>query len=144
MEARVGYGKMRTSRRPSGTSLQDRANQWKFTWETCCSVPLLNSCGSVSLPASTPMSRTRTADTAHRSVSFCECGRWKPARTPLSATRTREPDAEEAESTESGVALPRHIRHTLEPRQVSLLEDRRSALQVQQVRQRERLIPDPY
>jgi hypothetical protein len=39
-------GKMRMSRQLSSTSFQDKANQWKFTWGTGCSVPLLYSRGS--------------------------------------------------------------------------------------------------
>src|SRR5437867_623713 len=50
MKARDGYGKMRTSRKLSATSFRDKANQWKFTCEICCSVPLLYSRGSGSLP----------------------------------------------------------------------------------------------
>ena len=45
-----GYGKMRTSRKLSVTSFRDKANQWKFTWETCFRLPLPYGHGSLRLP----------------------------------------------------------------------------------------------
>src|SRR4051812_19336687 len=48
MEGRDGYGKMRTSRKLSATSSRGKANQWKFTWKTCGSIPLPHGRGSVS------------------------------------------------------------------------------------------------
>ena len=40
------YGKMNTSGNLSDMFFQDRVNQWKFTWQVCCSPPLRHSRGS--------------------------------------------------------------------------------------------------
>src|SRR5665213_1033785 len=55
MAVRDGYGTMTKSRKLSGTSSRGRANQWRFTRQNCCNVPLPHGHGSA-LPASTATS----------------------------------------------------------------------------------------
>ena len=61
--AHDGCGRTEMSKRPSDTSSRGKANPWKFTGRSGCSVLLLYSRGSVTLPGSdgdkSPVSRGR-------------------------------------------------------------------------------------